>query len=141
MSERRLAPTTLVGQWGFERVVADRREGRKVRATGTATLVAVDADRIDWSEEGTLHLEGGPVAIAAHRVLRLESSGAWAVEFADGRDFHAWLPGEEVLHGCAPDDYAGFIDGDSDRWTTRWRALGPAKDYVIDTVYSRVTGM
>ncbi|AMM19252.1 hypothetical protein AX769_02780 [Frondihabitans sp. PAMC 28766] len=137
-----LDPTALVGQWTFDRTVDDRREGRTVEARGTADFVATDAGRIDWHEEGTLLLEAGPVRIAVHRVLRREPSGSWAVDFADGRPFHPWLPGEEVSHDCPPDDYRGRIDGTDagvqTSWTMRWTSVGPEKDYTIDTAYRRL---
>ncbi len=62
------------------------------------------------------------------------------MHFADGRVFHDWVWGSVVEHACAPDDYTGVLGGVADRWTVRWEARGPAKDYRLDSVLERRTG-
>lgn len=132
-------PAWLLGTWRFERVVDDRRAGRTLHANGTATFAEVRPGHVTWDEEGSLLLDDAPVEIAAHRVLRRGPAGSWAVEFADGRPFHEWAVGAEVVHDCPPDDYRGLVEADPEGagWTQTWRVVGPAKDYTMTTSYTR----
>ncbi|BDZ48349.1 hypothetical protein GCM10025867_05900 [Frondihabitans sucicola] len=137
-------PPDLVGRWAFERVVDDRLAGQTIGVEGAAVFSRRDDTTIDWREQGTMHLPSGDVPVTTHRVLTREGAGPWSVDFADGRGFHAWATGTELLHDCAPDLYRGRLDPEPasatagvapGAWTMRWAATGPAKDYVIDTRY------
>jgi hypothetical protein len=84
--------------------------------------------------------DGRTTPVSRTLVLRRTSTGidgGWTVHFSDGRVFHDWVWGTSVAHACAPDDYTGAFDGDEDRWTVRWEARGPAKDYRLDSVLTR----
>lgn len=133
-------PAVLLGEWRFTRSVDDRRGGATLAAEGLATFTRRGRDTIDWHERGVLHLPAGDVPVTTHRVLTRPGSGSWAVDFADGRGFHAWAVGVELVHACSPDLYRGRLDPapSPGGWTMRWAASGPAKDYVIDTGYRRV---
>jgi hypothetical protein len=127
-----------MGRWRFERTVDDRLTGRRTRVDGTASFTPDDVGRIRWREDGVMHGPDGDVTVSQTRLLDQDPAGAWHVLFADGRPFHDWRPGAVVTHGCAPDDYRGLIAASpGSGWTMRWAARGPAKDYVIDTAYTR----
>lgn len=108
--------------------------------TGTSTLTAVGADEVRWDEAGVMTFDGRTTPVSRTLVVRRRTTGSpddWTVHFADGRVFHDWVWGERVAHACAPDDYTGALDGDEQRWTVRWEARGPAKDYRLDSVLER----
>lgn len=132
-----LDPTILLGAWAFQRTVDDRLAGQRIAVDGVARFTASGPTTLDWHERGTMHLPSGDVPVTQHRVLTREGAG-WTVDFADGRGFHPWAVGVELLHDCAPDRYRGRVDpAPLGSWTLRWEATGPAKDYIIDTVYRR----
>jgi hypothetical protein len=138
MSSRRvLEPTALVGAWTMARTIDDRHAGEQATVDGTSELSLLDDGRIRWAERGTLHRDAGDIPVS--RVLFVEARDTgWWVTFDDGRDFHPWAPGDEVVHPCAPDTYVGRIDADgTDRWTVEWRVSGPAKDYTMTTTLTR----
>lgn len=133
-----LAPTDLLGAWTLARVVVDRRSGERREVVGTATLVAESAERVRWSETGTMTWPGHEVEV--QRTLYVDRHGeGWLVRFEDGRPFHAWAVGAEVEHACAPDHYRGRIDppsGAPRSWTVVWEAEGPQKDYRMESTYA-----
>jgi hypothetical protein len=89
-----------------------------------------------WEEQGTWHRAEGDVPV--RRRLRLERTGdGWWVRFEDGRDFHPWRPGEQVVHECPPDTYRGEVAGDTEGWRIVWEASGPRKDYRMITRLDR----
>lgn len=121
----------------MSRTIDDRAKSEQSTVDG-ATALALEPDgRIRWSEQGTLRTADRVLPVS--RVLFVEQrEDAWFVTFEDGRDFHPWAPGDEVVHPCAPDTYVGQVDvPDPDRWTVRWDVTGPAKDYTMLTVLSR----
>lgn len=132
-----LEPTSLLGTWSMTRSIHDRRADETSTVDGTAELVHQDDGRICWSERGTLRR--GDLEIPVSRVLFVEHRDAgWWVTFDDGRDFHPWAPGDEVVHPCAADTYVGRIDApDTDRWTVEWHVTGPAKNYSMTSVLVR----
>ncbi|PYY56129.1 hypothetical protein DEJ17_11720 [Curtobacterium sp. MCSS17_011] len=148
-----LLPTDLLGVWDLHRTVHDHRAGVAGIVTGTTTLTRVGDDEVRWDETGVMTFDGRTTPVSRTLVLRRTSSGtgtaaatadradhadgAWTVHFSDGRVFHDWVWGTSVAHACAPDDYTGAFDGDQDRWTVRWEARGPAKDYRLDSVLTR----
>lgn len=136
MSDAR-GPEKMLGEWTFAREVDDRRSGRTHRVIGTARFSRATPDRIDWVEEGTMGAGASATPIAAMRSVVRGAAGSWGVDFADGRPFHAWSWGEDLVHDCAPDLYRGVMRSDGDGWAMRWVSTGPEKDYTIDTVYRR----
>ena len=133
-----MTPDELLGTWHFTRMVDDRRDDRRIPVHGTATFSRSGPDRIVWVESGTMGLPGGEVPISTERVLERGPEGSWAANFADGRGFHDWHWGVELVHDCAPDVYAGWLEGDARGWRMSWAASGPSKDYVIETAYRRL---
>lgn len=132
-----LLPTDLLGEWVLRRTVTDRLAGVDGTVTGTSTLTSTAADEVRWDESGTMTFDGRTVPVSRTLRVRRAADDRWTVFFADGRAFHDWVWGARVDHACAPDDYAGVLAGDADRWTVRWEAHGPAKDYVLDSELRR----
>jgi len=134
-----LLPTDLLGEWVLSRTVTDRLAGVDGTVTGTTSLTAVGPDEVRWEESGTMTLDGRTVPVSRTLSVRRGDDARWTVCFADGRVFHDWVWGGRVDHACAPDDYTGVLDGDAERWTVRWEAHGPAKDYVLESELRRRT--
>lgn len=134
-------PRDLLGDWSFERVVDDHLAGELLHVTGTTTLSAADGGAVRWAEEGVLRR--GSLELPVSRVLHLApGSEGWRVTFEDGRDFHPWEPGEEVVHLCGADTYRGLVElepgGQAEAWRVTWRVSGPSKDYTMVTRLGRV---
>lgn len=85
-------------------------------------------------------MQRGEHEIPVNRTLFVElRDEGWFVTFDDGRDFHPWEPGEEVVHPCAADTYVGRIElVDPGTWTVEWHVTGPAKDYTMASRLTRV---
>ncbi|MGA4843057.1 DUF6314 family protein [Streptomyces sp. G45] len=140
----------LCGTWRVERTVGDFAAGRGVplegRFTGVTRFTALpgaDGGGLLHHESGTFTWRG--VARPAERTLRFLPGGApgtAVVRFADGRPFHDLdlRTGRHTAdHPCAADLYRGeFTVAAEDRWGTRWRVRGPAKDLLLTTQYTRV---
>lgn len=131
-----LEPTDLLGAWELDRRVLDRRAGVDGTVTGESVLTATGPDQVRWDESGTMTFDGRTVPVSRTLFVR-RTGGRWTVHFSDDRVFHPWVWGTPVAHACAPDDYTGVLDGDAERWTVRWEAHGPAKDYVLESVLRR----
>lgn len=131
-----MLPTDLLGDWVLRRTVDDRLAGVTGSVTGTTTLTLTAPDEVRWDESGTMHL--GDLVTPVSRTLSVRRlDDRWTVHFADGRVFHDWVWGTAVEHACTPDDYTGVLAGYTERWTVRWEAHGPAKDYRLDSVLER----
>lgn len=132
-----LLPTDLLGDWTLRRTVDDRLAGVTGTVTGSTTLSLTAPDEVRWDESGTMTFDGRETPVSRTLVVRRGPDGRWTVHFADGRVFHPWSWGTPVEHPCAPDDYTGVLAGGIERWTVRWEARGPAKDYRLDSVLER----
>lgn len=129
-----LLPTDLLGRWVLHRTVHDRLAGVTGTVAGTTELTLVEAGTVRWYEAGTMVLADRATPVWRTLAVRHGADGRWRVHFEDGRPFHDWVWGGRVRHACAPDDYAGVLDGGRRRWTVRWEARGPAKDLVLESV-------
>lgn len=129
-------PLSLLGAWTLARTIDDRKGPETSTVQGTTELARQGDGRVRWSESGTLQRGGHEIPVNRTLYVELRDAG-WFVTFDDGRDFHPWEPGEEVVHPCAADTYVGRIElVDADTWTVEWNVTGPAKDY---TMISRLT--
>ena len=128
-------PRTLLGTWAFHRVIDDRRAGDTSQLDGRLVLLE-DGDRIRWEENAVWHRPDGGVDVRRGQWL-VEDAGEWQVLFEDGRPFHRWSPGEQVVHDCTPDVYRGSVTGTPPRWRVVWEVSGPAKDYTMVTDLAR----
>jgi hypothetical protein len=122
-------PRALLGTWVLRREIEDRRGADSGHLEGTLEL-AEDGERVRWEETLVWRRDG--VAVDVRRGLWLEQhAGQWQVLFEDGRPFHRWSPGAEVVHDCAPDTYRGTVTATDDGWRVVWQVSGPAKDYTM----------
>jgi hypothetical protein len=129
-------PTALLGDWRLTRRLADLRAGLSGTVHGRLTL-RTERGEIAWIEQGILLWNGSRLSVSrSYRLLRAEHG--WWLYFADGRPFHAWVPGQWVHHPCREDSYRGLITiTGPDRWRTRWEVDGPDKAQLIITWLSR----
>jgi hypothetical protein len=125
----------LVGRWQLRRRVADRVTGRHGTVAGLLTVVP-DGKGFRWAEAGVLRWAGVDRPVTRTYLLR-ERAGGWWVEFADGRPFHPWRPGEWVTHPCRADVYTGLVTVDGDQIRTLWDVRGPGKDQRLVTRLGR----
>lgn len=135
------APTRLLGDWRFERVVEDRRSGQRSEVHGSGSITRESATQLRWEESGTWTRAGLSTPVARTHLLVRGAEGRWVVLFDDERLFHAWSPGTEVVHPCGEDTYRGHYDlaGLPGSWRTRWHCTGPAKDHLLTTTWTRAT--
>ena len=129
-------PRTLLGAWRLERRIEDHVLGEDSRLHGTLTLVDAGEGRVRWEERAAWERPDGPVAVRRDLWL-VERAGEWEVLFEDERPFHPWVPGERVVHDCAPDVYRGTVSGTAEGWSVVWDVEGPSKDYTMTTWLTR----
>ena len=125
----------LVGTWELRRTVRDLRTDRTGRVRGVLA-VTEDGDRLRLHETGVLVWGGHDLPVHRTTYLELRAGEVWAT-FDDGRPFHPWRPGEDVVHPCAEDTYVGHVELDGDAMRTTWRVTGPAKDQLLTTELRR----
>ena len=122
----------LVGRWTVRRRLSDLETGTEGEFAG---LAEISADGV-WAETGRLRFGGYDGE--ARRVLRIVDG---AVEFEDGRPFHALdLSGGTcaVEHLCGEDRYTGeFVVVSRDELRVAWLVTGPRKRQVIENSYRR----
>lgn len=137
----RLGLSDFIGTWRLERRIDDKLAGAVLHLTGEAVL-SPEADGLIYNEQGELRLAGGQMVRSSRSYRWRSEGGRIAVTFEDGRPFHQFDPAAqtaEAQHWCDPDDYAVRYDlADWPRWQTRWRVLGPRKDYVMTSRYVRL---
>lgn len=132
----------LTGRWRIKRAITDRKGPNGV-FSGCARFEAAGPDVLDYVEEGTLSLSD--MAMKATRRYRWHTPSPLTAEvyFDDGRFFHSIQLRKgcaETRHFCAPDTYhVGYFFTGKDCWTQQWCVSGPRKDYVSDTVFSRIS--
>ncbi|MDF1708077.1 MAG: DUF6314 family protein [Paracoccaceae bacterium] len=132
-----LALQDFEGLWLLERQISDAL-GPDAVFNGTARFTPDDAG-LTLHEAGRLNLTGQGGFQAERRYLWRQEGTGIAVLFADGRDFHRFVPGEtaEADHWCDPDTYKVRYDfGGWPVWQAEWRVTGPRKDYVMRSLYT-----
>jgi hypothetical protein len=131
------------GGWRIARRITDARSGGTGRFVGRARFVGA-GEGLEYTEEGTLRLDGGGALTAARRYRWREEGGAILVAFDDGRPFHRFdcdAQRPEAEHDCLPDRYRVRYDfGHWPVWTAVWRVSGPRKGYVSVTRYALDSG-
>ena len=131
----------LCGEWRLTRHIRDRHRRARGRAFGHASLQR-GAGPMEYRESTWVrYLAFNGRAHRHHRYL-IRGAGMADVLFEDGRFFHRldlstgrW----HARHHCGDDLYLGLFRASSpERWVSRWRIFGPAKDAVIVTLYERL---
>ena len=134
----------LRGEWTLQRTIHDAR-------TASAGPLIVEgrvsfADTLDGSftftEKGTLRQNGAAMPVEQGYVFRRVNDYTASVHFRDGRHFHDLdlRTGEcSVVHACEKDTYEGYYGARTlDCLSVRWRVTGPEKNYVSETVLTRM---
>lgn len=132
-------PAAFAGRWQLARELSDLRAARSGHFTGRLLVAREDAG-YTWDESGTL-VWGAHTGPAGRRLqLRLRED-AWWMCFADGRPFHPWQVGPELVHPCGADTYRGVISQDPgrpDRFEMVWDVTGPGKQQRIVSRLTRI---
>jgi hypothetical protein len=133
----------LLGAWGVERRLVDRRSGVTGTLAGRAEFLATaDPAVLRYEERGELRF-GGHRGPARRTLLYHEMPGGAAeVRFADGRAFYRldlhsghWTE----RYGCGRDQYVvSFLVRGPGRLEERWQVTGPRKDYDSVTTLTRL---
>lgn len=125
------------GRWRITRKIDDRATGRAGWFEGTALFTA-EAAGLRYHEAGELAMDGAPVMAASRDYLWREDEEGIAVYFDDGRFFHRI--GARADHWCDPDQYDVSYDfTDWPDWRTLWAVQGPRKDYLMESLYFRIS--
>ncbi len=125
-------PRDLLGSWDLSRTIEDRLGDLGGVVEGRLELTETGPDRLRWEERATWHRPTGDVAVRRGLWVVRRAAGWWVL-FEDGREFHPWAPGSEVVHDCRPDTYRGTVTGSPTDWSVTWEVTGPAKDYLMLT--------
>lgn len=129
----------FIGRWAMARRIDDRRAGQGGRFDGEAVLAPAGTGRLGYAEAGLLRLGEGPGFAARRAYLWTFDAEGVAVAFEDGRPFHRFVPegrGAGTDHPCGADLYRVTYDFTGwPLWRVRWSVLGPAKEYMMETLY------
>ena len=134
----------LIGSWSLNRVI----EGQATMQ-GIATFTPLDGRRLAYREQGSLSLANGTIVEAEREYIFGGSDGGFEVFFKEDppRLFHeislSASPGGELSgsagHLCEPDAYQSAYRFMSDgTFVVRHVVSGPAKDYTMTTIYTRL---
>jgi len=108
---------------------------------GTAVLQPEAVDVLRYAENGEMRFGNGPVMTATRAYLWRFEQGQVVVNFADGSDFHRFVPygaSAGTDHPCGEDFYQVRYDFTCwPDWTAEWTVSGPRKDYTSVSRYTR----
>ena len=126
--------TDFLGTWSLSRVIR-HGDGASGTFEGSATIERDGAGAL-YSERGWLEMPGQG-RFQAERRYRWDD--ALRVYFEDGRFFHQIpVEGGATGHWCDPDQYdVTYMFDDWPDWSSRWTVIGPRKNYVMTSRYSR----
>ena len=133
----------LLGDWQVTRLGWDGVPARTMRLRGAARFSA-DATGLLFEERGVM-AAGAYVGVATRRyVFQIDGASVATVRFEDGRPFHP-LNLEtglaRVRHDCPPDRYEGRYRVLAPTcWLLSWRVIGPRKNQVISSRFTRSAG-
>ncbi|MFN3661747.1 DUF6314 family protein [Yoonia sp.] len=127
----------FAGDWRLARRIVDRHGGMHGDFTGTAVLTLAGADGLDYVEAGQMRFGDAPPMQATRRYHWQFRPGLVLVRFADGRDFHSFMPTGQAAgtdHPCGEDYYTVTYDFTRwPDWRATWVVTGPRKDYTSVT--------
>ncbi|MFT3728579.1 MAG: DUF6314 family protein [Terricaulis sp.] len=136
--------TRLPGVWTVARTIEDSRIGAG-RFDGVAIFSADDPRTLAYQENGELVF--GDWRGPAYRRWRYQYEGSALSIFYPGGEtlLHRFeFNGDATAqhaHLCGPDQYcATFTLDEADAFTLRYAVDGPAKRYVLNTIYRRDAG-
>jgi hypothetical protein len=133
-----LVATDFAGDWQLTRAITDRLGGMDGELIGMATLTG-QGGGLRYDETGRLTLKSGPVMEATRSYHWHFTEGIVRVQFADGADFHNFIPSGEAVgttHLCGADLYDVVYDFRTwPKWTATWSVKGPRKDYTSVSRY------
>lgn len=136
---KELALKDFTGNWSVQRSIDDRRANAEGKFEGEAIFSEEGAGLV-YEENGTLTL-GDIASMHASQKFHWQPDGKdVAVYFSDGRYFHGISLEDRAddRHFCDPDRYEVTYDFSAwPVWTTRWKVIGPKKDYTMRSTFVR----
>lgn len=125
------------GLWRMARIVT-APDGTWLAAFAGWSRFEPDDIGLVCRETGVLRRDGRRYRADRVTLWRFPGAGRVEVRFADGRPFHAFaVDAPEAVHRCGDDRYEVSYEFGAGAWFSRWRVLGPAKDYVMRTRHRR----
>lgn len=133
----------FAGSWHIQRTIEDRLSDKSFSHNGTASLVAGGFEGgMIYREVGELGFGDSEGALeATHLFLWKPHPRGIEIFLQDGKLFHLMqmdrlMPDSE--HFNTPDMYYIIYDFSQwPSWGVQWRVRGPAKDFRMNTTYSR----
>lgn len=141
-SYKKMTPRSkdFLGHWRVERSIADALSQQSAQFTGTAEISDRGADWL-YAETGQLQILHTKPMLAERRYLWCADEMGFDIFFEDGRFFHRLnlQATTQAAHWCDPDQYDVSYDFTPwPSWQSAWSVVGPKKNYVMKTTYSRV---
>lgn len=131
----------FAGEWALSREITDRHAGQSGHMVGRVVMTPKGADLLAYSESGQMQLADGPVLQATRRYVWRFDGGRVIVTFAEGGDFHSFVPSGQGVgtdHPCGADYYRVAYDFTAwPAWSATWTVTGPRKDYTSVSHYTR----
>lgn len=127
------------GRWQMARVIENVPDGVVGEFWGEA-LFEPDGEGLICRENGVLRYLGADYSAERRSLWRFPGGDRVDVRYADGRPFHSFVPTEpSAEHYCGADHYDVSYEFAPDHWRSVWSVRGPAKDYMMTTLYRRLT--
>lgn len=127
--------------WQLTRRIDDRYGRMRGDFSGAVVLTPVGLDLLDYSEEGHMIYNNSAPMKATQTYRWHFLSGLVFVRFADGRDFHSFIPAGQMAgtdHPCGDDHYSVVYDFTRwPDWRVTWVVVGPRKNYISVSNYDR----
>jgi Family of unknown function (DUF6314) len=131
----------FTGAWSFIRKIFDHKSGQEARVEGAATFNA-EGQSLTYAETGTMDFGDYRSEVTQNYIYQFTDLFTASVLFDDQRLFHQLdlKTGQDtVAHWCPPDQYDGhYYLHNQVKWSLNWKIIGPRKNSVISTTYSRV---
>lgn len=127
------------GRWQMVRIIENVTEGVIGEFWGEAVFEP-DGEGLSCRENGVLRFCGADYSAERRSLWRFPGGDRVEVRFADGRPFHDFLSTRpEAEHACGDDRYHVSYEFHHDHWRSCWAVDGPSKDYVMSTLYRRIS--
>ncbi|WP_019953869.1 DUF6314 family protein [Yoonia vestfoldensis] len=134
----------FAGLWQVVRRIEDRHSGMRGDFVGVAELEPVGEAGLIYVENGQMRFGDTPPMQATRRYFWDFADRLVTVRFADGRNFHSFVPEGQAAgtdHPCGADHYSVVYDFTRwPHWRATWDVTGPRKDYTSVTDYVRAAG-
>ncbi|MEL6337965.1 MAG: DUF6314 family protein [Pseudomonadota bacterium] len=127
------------GRWQMVRIMENVPEGVIGEFWGEAEFTP-DGAGLTCRESGVLRYQGADYSAERQSLWRFPGGGRVEVRYPDGRPFHDFIAEDpRAAHLCGDDRYDVTYDFADHHWRSAWAVKGPAKNYMMSTLYRRLT--